>query len=105
MGAPIESKEETTDKINEKVASAALGYFDDWSETDDEQIKVWICVDIKGNGKHCVFSFACHTAVFQMDSNAILFDSQNIYVTGKNSNTITEVDKVEQSTGQTKCVP
>ena len=36
MGVPIESKEETTDKINEKVASAALGYFDDWSETDDE---------------------------------------------------------------------
>lgn len=36
MGAPIESKEETTERINEKVASAALGYFDDWSDTDDE---------------------------------------------------------------------
>ena len=36
MDVNVKNKEETTDKINEQVASAALGYFDDWSELDDE---------------------------------------------------------------------
>lgn len=31
-----EVQEETIDKIDEEVANAALGYFDDWSEEDDE---------------------------------------------------------------------
>ena len=31
-----EMKKETTDKFDDEVANAALGYFDDWSDEDDE---------------------------------------------------------------------
>jgi len=50
-----------------------------------------------------------YTAVISADSktdtHTILYDSKNIYVTYKNSNTIVGGGQIELYAGQAKCVP
>lgn len=54
-------------------------------------------MDIKGDGKYYLFSDVYLIADFKNDATFVWFYYKNIYVTGKNSNTIMEVDELNKA--------